>query len=155
MHRNRKLWHLLLRDFCPLLPRINFWKGDYWALRSVFSKFWHLSILRFGSATREATRIQCFFCTRCLEIRPIEFWNISWYFVHNCRLLFCPVLFFLLLKAVPYWRFFRYNANLKFPPDFFSSRLLENGTFFRENVSIRMRSLAQIFVKHNRTTREV
>lgn len=126
MHKNRKLWHLLLRDFCPLLPRINFWKGDYWVLRSVFSKFWDLSVLRSGSATREATRIQCFFCTRCQvppylrQIRPIEFWNISWYFVHNCSLLFCPVLFFLVLKAVPYRRFFfGIMVILNFPRIFF------------------------------------
>ena len=39
LDRTRKVWYLLLRVFCLLLPKFNFWNGD-WALGYVSTQIW-------------------------------------------------------------------------------------------------------------------
>ena len=64
LDRARKVWYLLLRVFWLLLPKFNFWKGD-WALGYVSTQIWDFSNISLfpkilslkSSTTREATRI--------------------------------------------------------------------------------------------------
>ena len=37
LDRKRKVWYLLLRVVCLLLPKFNFWKGD-WALGYIWAR---------------------------------------------------------------------------------------------------------------------